>query len=505
VRAKLRLLALATASGVAVILPAAGALTAAGAATATPAHLTASATPASLTNGPGRAGKEITLANNWDFFGYDAATDASGTSYIGWIASSTSVADRTVYLCTLPRGATSCAGGIRQTPSLGISSAAGLRVVATPGGKVTLVWMHDDTASENGPEGSEITTATRQSDGSLSAPTDVAPAPSFGDMLTARLGPNNSIWVITQPGSGNSIQVTAGLSPAAKYRTVKTPYPAGTAELAFSGSTAVAAIQKEAFITHTVAFATDRNGSWSGFHAVAHTWTAAANLGLVHTDSGIRLLASVADADYWPVVSRWTGSTFTHPHLTGDRNNCAPDSHDPVSDASGRMADVSQECEVVAVTNLPDTLHAAVVRFPSGGTFSDGRPQITTTPRGRGWVIWSIESSVSNKLIAVPVLLPDRLRTVSASSHGDQVHLTGPASCLTPVSLRAKVTGSPATHWRVESRKLLLDGSSHSATINGGKLRAGTTYTLSGRVVFGDGGARRTVTAKLKFKTCPNP
>jgi hypothetical protein len=121
-----------------------------------------------------------------------------------------------------------------------------------------------------------------------------------------------------------------------------------------------------------VAFASERNGLWSGFRNVARTWTSDANLGLTDTRHGVRLVATVNNASYFPVVSRWTGN--------GDTNNCSPNSHDAVADASGRMADVSRECTDVAVTNLPDTTHAAVVRFGSGGTFAGGDPQITTSP-----------------------------------------------------------------------------------------------------------------------------
>jgi hypothetical protein len=509
VPAPLRLLAVAAATGAAVTLSVAGVTTAASAAPARtahpahPAHPAGTASPARAAPRPGRAGKPITLANNISPDGFDAATDAHGTTYIGWIASHGTAADRTVYLCTLPRGKTACAGGIQHAPSLGGSSASGLRVLATPAGQVTLVWFHDTTASENGPDGSEIATATRQPDGSLSAPADAATGPSFGNLLDAALAPGGGIWVVTEPSSGSTVQIRPGLGSAPV--TLHTPYGVGDAGLAFSGSTAVLAIQKDGSITVPVSYADHKAGSWSGFRTLARTWTAGANLGLVHTTSGIRLLAAVPNADYWPVVSRWTGSSFSRPQPTGDRNNCAPRTHDPVADASGRLADVSQECENLAVANLSDTLHAAVVRFSSGGTLAAGIPQITTTPRGRGWVVWAIESSVSDRLLAVPVLLPGRLRTVSKSSHGDRAVLSGPASCLPPTEISVRVTGSPARHWHVVSRRLRLDGRAHSAGLNGAALTAGRSYTLTGLVTFADGGARRAVTAGLKFRSCPNP
>jgi hypothetical protein len=503
---RLLVAAAASAAAAAAILSAGVPVTAASAATtgraaiATAAARAGRAAPAAR---PGRVGRTMTLTSGADLHGYDAATDAAGNTYIGWIAAHGSAANRTVFLCTIPHGGTACAGGIRSTPSLGGSSADGLRVLVG-GGKVSLVWSHETTASVNGPNGDEIAVATRQPNGSLSAPADMATAPSFGTLLDAALGPQNSIWAISQPGGATPrIVLRPGLASAAV--TLKTPYLVGGGRIAFSGATAVLAVQKAGAISVPVAYAVHR-GSWSGFRKLARTWTSDANLGLVRTRSGIRLLASVANASYWPVVSRFTGSSFTRPQLTGDRTNCFPGSHDPVADASGRMTDVSEECATkVAIANLSDTLHAVVVRFPSGGTFAGGIPQIATTPRGRGWVVWSIEGKVSDKLLAARVLLPGRLRTVAKSAAGNRARLTGPASCLPPVSVRARVAGSPARHWHVVSRRLLLSGKAHGATINGAALAAGRTYTLSGRVTFARGGSRRVVTAVLKFRTCPNP
>jgi hypothetical protein len=111
----------------------------------------APARPASQAIRPGRTGPAITLASRVDLSGYDAATDAAGTTFIGWIASANAQpSSRTVYLCTLPRGASKCAGGIASTKSLGGDSAAGLTVLATPGGKVTLLWQHTTVKSESG-------------------------------------------------------------------------------------------------------------------------------------------------------------------------------------------------------------------------------------------------------------------------------------------------------------------------------------------------------------------
>ena len=493
--AQLRILAATVAAGAAIALPAAGLAPAAAAAAM---KAPASARTASAGQ-PGLAGSPITLQNNAEFSGYDVGIDAAGTAYVGWIGNANS-AGRKVHLCTLPRGATSCRGGIQVIDSLGDSSAASLRVLVTPGGTVTLVWFHDTVASENGPNGSEIAIATSQSGGPLSSPRDVATGPSFGLMLDAELGPNNSIWVVTEPSSGSKVQLRPGLTSSPV--TLTTPYGVQFAQLAFTGSTAVMAIQKNGAITTPVSYASDRGGHWSGFRALAHTWTSDANLGLTNTSSGIRLLASVDNANYNPVVSRWTASGFSRPTLTGDRNNCSPNSHDPVADSSGRMADVSRECDDVAIANLTDTAHAAVVRFNIHGTFAGGNPQIATTPRGRAWVAWSLESNVADKLLVAPVLLPGRIVTATARSGRNRVTLSGPASCLPPVNLTIGVKGSPAPHGRVIRKTLTLNGRAQSTTLRGGSLTAGARYTLRGSVTF-SGGSRRTVTAQLTFRSCP--
>jgi hypothetical protein len=450
---------------------------------------------------PGLTHRPITLQDKAEFSGYDAATDAAGTTYIGWIGDSGS--GRKVHLCTLPRRATACAGGISVVDSLGDSSAMGLRVLVTGTGHVSLVWFHDTVASEGGPQGSEIAVATASGGGPLSAPHDVATAPSFGSMAAAAIGPRGAIWVVTETSALTKLQVRPGFG--AKPVNLTAPYEVGSAQLAFSRGTAVLAIQRAGAITRPVAFASGRGGSWTRFRNLARTWTAAANLGLASTRSGVRLLASVSNANYFPVVSRWTGSGFSRPALTGDRNNCAPSSHDPVSDASGRMADVSMECSDVAVANLTDTTHAALVRFASGGTFAGGIPQIATATSGRAWVAWSIESSTANKLLAAPVLLPGRVVTARAASARNRVTLYGPASCLPPVTIAVKIAGSPARHWRVLHRSVRLGRTLLRSGLNGASLRAGRLYALTGTVTFADGRARRTVTARLRFRTCANP
>jgi hypothetical protein len=454
---------------------------------------------------PGRASGPITLDNHVQLSGYDAATDPSGNTYIGWISDKGK--GRKVHLCTLPLDSNTCMDGIQTIDSLGDSSAQGLKVLVSSAAEVTLVWFHDTTAGAMGPQGGEIATATSDAGGPLNGPFDMASAPSFGSLLDARLGPGNAIWTVAGPPAAKSrVQIHTDIdNPMNHVVALRTPYYVGAARLRFHGNDAVLAIQKYGAITKPVSYASNRGGKWTGFRQVAKTWTSDATLGLAGTKSGIRLITSVNNANYYPVSWSWTGTAFAHPTLTGDFHHCSPASHDAVSDDSGRVADVSIECSDLAIANLTDTRHAAVVRFKAGGTFAGGDPQITTTPRGPGWVIWSIESKVANKLLAARILLPGRPVTASKTAKGNLVTLTGPASCLPAVTFAVAVLGKPARNWRVVASQFHLGGAILlGMKLNGAALTPNTKYALSGTVRFANGSRQLSVTAQLKFRACPN-
>src|SRR5579863_5988497 len=117
--ARLRIITAATAAtAAAAILP----LAPASQALATPAARTIH--PAAA---PGRTGGNLTLDNNVELSGYDAAVDPSGNTYIGWISDKNNKG-RKVHLCTIPVDANKCMGGIQTIGSLGDSSAEGLKV-----------------------------------------------------------------------------------------------------------------------------------------------------------------------------------------------------------------------------------------------------------------------------------------------------------------------------------------------------------------------------------------
>ena len=101
---------------------------------------------------------------------------------------------------------------------------------------------------------------------------------------------------------------------------VSTPYPVGFAELAFTGTMPVIATQEAGYITKPAGYTYESHGSWSAVHNVAHTWTGGARVGLAETRSGLRLIDSVDNASYQPVVAAWTGAGISKPTQTGDHN-----------------------------------------------------------------------------------------------------------------------------------------------------------------------------------------
>ncbi len=333
-----------------------------------------------------------------------------------------------MHLCTIPINANKCMGGVQTIDSLGDSSAEGLKVLVSSAAEVTLVWFHDTTASTTGPQGGEIATATSAAGGPLNGPFDMASAPSFGSLLDARLGPGNAVWTVAAPPAGKSgLQVHDDiLTPGNLVTVLKTPYQVQDALLRFHGNDAVIAIQKDGAITRSRS-PTPPTGAASGrtFRKLAKTWTSDSILGLVGTSSGIRLVTAVNNASYHPVSWSWTGNTFAHPTLTGDFNHCSPNSHDLVSDDSGRVADVSRECDDIAIANLTDTRHAAVVRFPGGGTFAGGDPQLTTTSArpGPGGLVDRVQDRQQAAHRTDPAARPRRDRVQDGQGqpgHGDR-------------------------------------------------------------------------------------
>ena len=265
------------------------------------------------------------------------------------------------------------------------------------------------------------------------------------------------------------------------------------------------AVDKGGAITQPIGFARQSGSGWTAFKSIARTWSVA-GFGMAATTTGVRLIATEDNADYHPVVSRLTNAGWSTPALTGDLGNCFPSSYDVVADASGRLADASAECDdSIAVENLANTRHAAIVRFAVKGTMAGGTPQLTTAPSGRGWVAWSIESTHGDRLLVAPLLLPGLDVTSTSSGRGGRVVVTGPASCLPPVDVAVGVAGKSASGWRVAGKSLKLGNSAVGSVLHGAGLTAGKFYTLTGTVTFARGSARSTGRAAVGFRACPRP
>lgn len=455
---------------------------------------------------PGPVGAKVLLQAHTSLSGADAATDGAGNTYISWIGNVGADANRTIYLCTIPAGGSSCQGGVQSTPSLGISTAHGVRVLVTKAGLVTLVWSADAAVAAYAGRDARVVTSTSQAGGPLTPATIVADAPSESQLYDAELAPDGNLWTIMAVGAGtSSVEVREGV--ANPPIVLATPYFPGSGYLAFSGTTPVIAIQKYGAITTAPQYTHGVAGGFAPWSPFGKTWTAAANIGLVATKTGVRIIDSVGNADYWPVVAKYSTSSgkFGAPGLTGDKNSCAPSTHDLNTDASGRLVDVNVECGNLTVASMPGTTLAGLFHLPVSGTFAGITPQIATTPRGHGVVVWAVEGlnpGDGDSLYFNRILLPGKDYSVKHSG----VVITGPMSCQPASTIAVSVTGSKAG-WKVASTSLTFGGSkiSSKATIDGSKLTAGKVYTLIGSVTFTKGTLTSKGTTALSFRSCINP
>ena len=451
----------------------------------------------------GVIGAQVHLSPPTQFSSYDVGANPAGTAYIAWISPRGGNTDRMVNLCRLPIGANSCTGGVQTIDSLGISSAAGLRVLVDSSDTVHLIWFHDTPESINGPFGAAIAEATAAHGENLTAAHDIVTnAPSFGQLLTAELGPGGTIWTVSYAGVPTQT-LYVWHTGAATADSVHTLYGVGYAQLAFAGATAVMTVEKYGSIGTGPSWATRSSGGiWSSFHPVANTWAVGTNAALETTRHGLRLVTAIGDASYRAVISKWTGSGFTPRHLTADTNNCTPNTHDGWAARSGRLLDASWECDDVTVTNYADAYHAAIVRFPASGTPTFA-PQIASGTQGIATVAYTVQGSSGDILRAARVRLPDSTRKVAHKAKGGRVTVRGPRSCLPPVNVGIGWTHHPARHWKFKSGALRLNGHKVSGhVLDGAGLKPGAKYALVGRAVFAHKGVKRRVKAVLAFTTC---
>ena len=472
----------------------AAAIAAAALAAAAPSALAVSGHPAGIVD-------QFTLAGDQNFQAlgqpYDIDATPDGTAAIGWVSARPNQSGRAVHLCWLELTASSCTGGIQTIDSLSLSGSGDPQVVITSDNVVHVIWWHDSS-----PTSAAIAEATAPGGQNLSAGHDVATlSTSVGDLLAAKRGPGDSIWLVTYDAvPAQHVEVRTGLS--AVPESVPTPWPIGYAQIAFVGGQAVLTIEKYGTIGIEPYYATrSSSGTWSSFQPVPHTWAVGTNVALATTGHGLRLVTAIGDASYKPVVSKWNGSAFGKPRRTADSNSCTPNTHDGWSDPSSRLLDVSWECEEVAVANYPDALHAAIFRLKATST-PTYQAQIASGTRGIATVAYTQQSATANDLQVAHVLLPDSTHSVSKHGAGGRVTVTGPRSCLPPVNVHVGWARKAARGWTFRSGSLRLGGKAVSNPLDGATLAAGKSYTLTGTATFSKAGKSSTVTAKLVFKTC---
>ena len=438
-----------------------------------------------------------------DQLSYDVAARSNGTAYIGWISKVAPSSDRLVHLCTLPSGATSCTGGVQTISAIDGSSAAGLNVVVTADDTVHLIWFHNTVNSISGPHGSAIAQATAPHGLNLTAGDDVVSnAPSFGSLLDAEVGPGGAIWTVAYPsGLTNKLEIRRGISAAADPL-LTTPFGVADARLAFTGGNAVLAVDKFGSISTSVHWARrPSTGPWGSFHTLAHTWNNGGFM-MKTTGHGLRIVTGVDNASYRPVIAKWTGTTFAPRTLTTDTNSCGPSSHDGRADPSGRLLDVSWECNDVTVTNYADAANSAITRFHVGNTPTYA-PQIASGTRGIATVVFTVLAPVGSALRVAHVRLPDSTYTKAKNGTGGRVTVTGPRSCLPPVNVHIGWSHAAASGWTFKSGSLKLGSNVFSgSTLDGATLTPNKSYTLTATARFGRSGTTSTVQAAVSFKTC---
>jgi hypothetical protein len=431
---------------------------------------------------------------------YDVAANSTGTAYIGWVSSTQNNPTEKVHLCTLPPTATACAGGIQTVDAQAATSAGDLHIVITDFNEVHLLWFHDTLS------GGAIGEAIAQNGANLTTHVIDATTPSsVGSLLAAESDAGGNIWTVTYDGQpAQNVQVRDGIGNAPVD--VSTPFTVSYAQLSFAAGIPVLAIERAGgAITAAPRYATRSSGgvAWSSFHPVANTWAVGTNAALETTGHGLRIVTAIDNATYRPVIARWTGSGFTPRRLTADTNSCAPSSHDGWADASGRLLDVSWECNKVTVTNYADALHAGITRFGVSATPTHA-PQAASGTRGIATVAYTVEDTGGGETLRVArVRLPDPTVTVSHHATGGRVTVTGPRSCLPPVNVHVGWTHHPDANWTFLSGSLRLGNSVVTgSTLDGAQLTSGTQYTLTGTATFGRGGNRNTVNVSLDFRTC---
>jgi len=445
------------------------------------------------------------LDHNVALSGYDAATGPGGTTYIGWISSSyTNTNLRQVHLCVINLGSGSCAGGVQTASALSPSGAQDLHVVITSG-HVELVWIAQVGAATG--QFSAVFGSATVTNGVLGTSTSISGAPTYGTLTSVIANRSGGVTAVV---IGNGTYDTHAYYYPSLTSTPKAlirPYFIGDAQVADNGMQTVVTTSQYGSVTGAVSVAHKGSNSsvWSKFSSVRQSITMGNIERLVKAHGVIYLLAGSTNAYYPGFTFRWGGRAFGPPVSAGDPNDVW--SHDATTDASGRLASVSAEVGYLAVANFGAGQRPAEFRMRVSQTFAGGPAQLTTTPSGRAWLIYSVETSSSTGVLlyAQRIHLPGVRRTVVRGSPYGRVSLTGPASCMPISTVATSVAGAPARGWRVSAKHLRLGLKPVRGGINGMNLLPHHRYSLLGSVTFSRGALHRTVGTSLTFTTCGRP
>jgi hypothetical protein len=342
---------------------------------------------------------------------------------------------------------------------------------------------------------------------SLGASATIPNAPTYGTLTSAIAGKNGAVTVAVLGNStlDNHVYYYPTLTSTPKSFT--RPYFVGNAQVADNGKQTVLTTSQYGSLSGKVTVASKPSNStqWKSFSTVAQSYTLGGVERIQTARGHIRLVGASTKELYTPYVWNWNGKSFGKPTSTGDRNEVS--SIDATTDGSGRLATVDSEVGGLAVSNFAKGNRASRFRLKVKNTYAGGYAQITTSPSGRGWIIYSIEKqgTPAQILKAQAIKLPAQTHTVTKKSKAGRVRLTGPVSCLPVTSVKVSVKAKAAHGWHVARKSLRLGSRAVHGSVNGAKLKANHTYALRGTVVFKKGGAHSGVTATLKFKTCGRP
>jgi hypothetical protein len=178
---------------------------------------------------------------------------------------------------------------------------------------------------------------------------------------------------------------------SAAPKTLQRHYFVGNAQLADNGKRTVLTTSQYGSISDKVAVASKKSSgkSWTGFKAVKGSYTLGDSERVVTAGRKIRMVGVSGKSIYHPFTWTWKRRAFKGPRSTGDHHDIS--SIDATSDGSGRLVTACEEVNGIMVSNFGHGSRAGRFLFKVKQTYAGGPAQISTTSRGRGFLIWGVE------------------------------------------------------------------------------------------------------------------